>query len=561
MALSIQTETIGTHLLACLQNYGIKHIFGVPGDYVLAFDKLIEKHSIEFVNATSENNAGYMADAYARLCGMGVACITYGVGLTIVNALSQAYLEGSPVVIISGTVGTDEFKKCHERHHLINSSYSFDLDTTQLEIFKKITVDQVVLNHPEKAEEEIKRVLESCWRLKKPVYIELPRNFVNAPIPLTNSFQATAQQAPDLDVLHEASQEIKSILLNCKQPVIWAGHEIQRFGLAPLLLKFAERFQIPIVSSLLGKTVICENHPLFMGVYQGDLSRPEVKQYVDSCDCEFTLGVILDDVGTGLFTAKLNHEKRIFANSSGLSINHHRYQNVALTDLLETLADLKLDKKYSLNYPANNRRKAGAFSVKSGERIKTERLFECLQSHLSPENMIVSDFGDCLFGSTDLILEENSFLSCAYFGSLGFGVPGAVGAAMALPERRVIGLVGDGAFQMTGMELSTAVRYHLDPVIIVLNNHGYATERPLLEGSYNDIQEWNYAEIPKILNGGIGIRARTEEELERAFQQAFSQRGVFYLIEVPVDKLDFSAALQRFAKLAQRPKFTSKEIY
>jgi methylmalonyl-CoA mutase cobalamin-binding subunit len=101
-------KTIGQYLLDRLNELGVEHIFGVPGDYVLKFDKLIEKSKIQFINATSEMTAGYMADAYARTRGLGAACITYGVGITIANALAQAYVESSPLVVISGTVGTNE---------------------------------------------------------------------------------------------------------------------------------------------------------------------------------------------------------------------------------------------------------------------------------------------------------------------------------------------------------------------------------------------------------------------------------------------------------------------
>jgi len=161
----------------------------------------------------------------------------------------------------------------------------------------------------------------------------------------------------------------------------------------------------------------------------------------------------------------------------------------------------------------------------------------------------VTDIGDCLFGSSDLILAQNSFLACAYFATLGFGTPGAVAAQLASPDRRVIGIIGDGGFQMTAMELSTAVRYGLDPIIIILNNHGYGTERPLLEGTYNDILNWNYAEIPKVLGGGIGFRTETEEEFEHALSAALAERGALAIIEVELGKVDFSPALMRFAKL------------
>jgi TPP-dependent 2-oxoacid decarboxylase len=193
--------------------------------------------------------------------------------------------------------------------------------------------------------------------------------------------------------------------------------------------------------------------------------------------------------------------------------------------------------------------KFDAFKAIPNARTTTQRVFECIQSHLLENHLIVSDVGDCLFASSDLVLNQNSFISCAYFASLGFGIPGAIGAQIADPKRRVIAIVGDGGFQMTATELSTALRYHLDPIVIVLNNQGYGTERILLEGSYNDIVNWNYWEIPRFLGGGVGIKAETETEFDGALNKAIAHRGEFYLIEVELEKMDFSPALHRLGAL------------
>jgi len=541
----VQT-TVGNYLLDQLFSLGVEHIFGIPGDYVLRFNKQIEQHQIKFINTTRENTAGYMADAYARLRGLGVACITYGVGINIANALSQAYVENSPIVVISGSPGTDEIIEGHKLHHLLNKqSTAGKMDTTQLDIFKHVTVDQAVLDNPATARAQIDRVLMNCLRLKKPVYIEIPRNIVAQPMNAEPG-KLQVRFTSDPDALKESLEEVSNILKKCQKPVIWAGHEIQRFGLGSKLLAFAEKFRIPVVSSLLGKTVISENHPLFAGVYQGDISQLEVSEFVDSCDCLILLGTILTDVDTGIFTAGLHQEMKISATSETIEIGHHTYPKVSFTNFVEGLAQLKLNVRFRHDYPANIDRRQIPFIPKKGAKTTTARVFECIQSHLISKPIVVTDVGDCLLGSSDLTLEESSFLACAYFATLGFGTPGAIAAQIAAPKRRVIGIIGDGAFQMTSMELSTAVRYKLDPIIIVLNNHGYGTERPLLDGAYNDIQEWNYSAIPQVIQGGIGIKVETEEELERALTQALKTRGQFTLIEVELDRMDFSPAMLRF---------------
>ena len=542
------TDTIGNYLLDRLHELGVEHIFGLPGDYVLGFDKLIEDHKkIKFINTTRENTAGYLADAYGRIRGMGVACITYGVGINIVNALAQAYVESSPLVVISGAAGISEFKKNPILHHLINKSSTSYGDTTQLEIFKNITIAQAVLNDPSTALSEIERVLTECLQHKKPVYIELPRDMVNTPIEL-NYDGPSNTSTNHYHELVEALNEVTSILKEAKNPIIWAGHLIHRFGLATPLLQFAETYHIPIVSTLLGKTVVDETHPLYLGVYQGGMSKNEIRNFVESCDCALILGAILDDVTTGIFTEHIGQKQKIIANQYDLTIGHHQYAHINIIDFIEGLTCLNFKKHFDVDIP---KLQMEVFSAQPNKKLTTLRTFECLQKHISSDHLIVTDMGDCLLGCIDLTFPQNSFISNAYYASIGFGTPAAIGAQIAAPHKRVIGIVGDGAFQVTGMELSTALRYHLDPIIIILNNHGYGTERPLLDGEFNDIVDWNYSEIPKILGGGTGVKVNTEEELESALTKAMSNRGNFSIIEVELEKMDFSPALKRLGVLVK----------
>jgi indolepyruvate decarboxylase len=423
------------------------------------------------------------------------------------------------------------------------------LDTTQLEVFQRMTVAQTVLNDPLRAPDEIRRVIGACLYHKKPVYIEFPRDLVEAPMP-TVSLNELRRPRSDPQGLQEALDEVRHILSHSKKPIIWAGHDVQIRGLSPSLLQFAEHHGIPIVSTLLGKTVVSERHPLFVGVYQGEMSLQVVQDFAHTCDACLLLGVMLSDIDTGMFTAHLYDEKKIVATPNGIAIGHHSYPEVLFDDFIKGLATLNDATTFSMTIPsASDRLPKEPFQPSPEGRIHVKQMFECLQSHIKPEHFIVSDVGDCLFGATDLILESNSFIASAYFATLGFGTPGAIAVQLALPERRVIGIVGDGAFQMTATELSTAVKYGLDPVIIVLNNHGYGTERPLIEGKFNDIHNWHYTKLPDLLGGGVGLRATTEKEFDAALTQALAQRGTFYLIEVELGTHDFSPAMQRFIKL------------
>ena len=188
--------------------------------------------------------------------------------------------------------------------------------------------------------------------------------------------------------------------------------------------------------------------------------------------------------------------------------------------------------------------------------ITVERVFQQLAALLEGNTFVISDTGDALFGATDIVIPRpTEFMASAYYASLGFAVPASLGVQLALPKLRPLVLVGDGAFQMTGMELTTAARYHLNPIVIVLNNAGYGTERPMLDGSFNDVYPWQTRYIPQMLNAGISFDVHTEEEFEEALKAARDHTESFCIVDVHLDSKDFSPALLRMtAALGKRVK-------
>ena len=179
-----------------------------------------------------------------------------------------------------------------------------------------------------------------------------------------------------------------------------------------------------------------------------------------------------------------------------------------------------------------------------------------LNESLDDRTLVIADVGDALFASSELVVRgQTEFISPAYYTSMGFAVPAALGATLARPELRVVAIVGDGAFQMTGMELSTLVRRGLAVTVIVLDNGGYGTERVILEGSYNDINRWEYQLLPLVLGGGTGYEVRTEGEFDEALTKALADTSGISLIRVHIGKDDRSLTLQRIGHgLARRLK-------
>jgi TPP-dependent 2-oxoacid decarboxylase len=177
------------------------------------------------------------------------------------------------------------------------------------------------------------------------------------------------------------------------------------------------------------------------------------------------------------------------------------------------------------------------------------RLIASLNAVLTPDMSVICDVGDCLFAALELRVHERThFLASAFYTSMGFAVPAALGAQIASPDLRPLILVGDGAFQMTGTELSTFARLGLDPVVIVFNNHGYSTERFILDGPFNDIAEWTFENIGGLIGSVQGYAARTEDEFAQALQRAMNTTGQPSLINVHLETDDASPAMRRLAQ-------------
>ena len=540
-------RTIGSVLLEKLQQLGVGHIFGIPGDYVLTLYKLLEASPIRLIGTTREDCAGFAADAYARIHGVGAACVTYCVGgLNIVNAIACAYAERSPVVLLSGSPGLAERVKNPVLHHMVKTF------STQKEVFEKVTCAAVVLDDPLMAERELDRAVAALRRYRRPIYVEIPRDLVLAPVGAPSS-SIEADEQSDQAALTEAVSEVSEMLATVKRPVILAGAEIHRFGLQEDLIRLAERINAPLASTLLGKSVVREDHPLYLGVYNGLIGREEVQQYAEQADCLLMLGSILTDIDDIRAQSTLLAQGRtVHATADGILIKHHRYDQVRFDDFVRALAAAPLPSFSMAPLPAPDSVPAPPSSPSEG--ITLRGLFGYLDSLLNEQTLIIADVGEALFAAADLrVRRAAEFLSPAYYTSMGFAVPAALGAGFADPSLRPIVLVGDGAFQMTGTELSTCLRYGQAPVIIILNNRGFSTEREILDGSFNDVHDWQYEQVCRMIGGGTGHRISTYGDLTTALNAAFKQSRQLHVLNVLLDPSDRSPAMVRLAqRLAKR---------
>lgn len=533
--------TVGRYLVKRLEEAGLRHVFGIPGDYVLSFYDLLVASKMKVIGTCTEAGAAFAADAYARVHGLGCVCVTYCVGgLNTLNAVAGAYAEKSPVIVISGAPGLGERSRSPLLHHKVR-----DFNTQRL-IFEKVTVAAESLEDPADAPAQIDEAIAACKSTKRPVFLEIPRDVVG--MPCAEPKRLTHESpVSDSAVLAEAVAEGLAMLKTAKRPVILAGVEIHRFGLQDCLLRLAERTGFPIATTILGKSVIAERHPQYLGIYEGAMGREDVRQRVEKADCVLILGAFMTDINLGVYTAKLDISKTINATSEQIMIKHHGFSGVVLKDFIEALA--RKISPVEKNHHRDHRAESPAYEPRPNKPMTIRRFFARMESFLEDDMLVVADIGDSLFGASDLTMHRRTdFISPAYYTSMGFAVPASVGAQLANPKLRPIVFVGDGAFQMTGQELSTTVRYGLNPIIFVLNNKGYTTERYIHEGPYNDIHDWAYHKMPEILRSGRGWEVGTEGDLERVLDEARANTESFSIVNVHLEKMDRSVALERLGK-------------
>src|SRR5881392_2815957 len=208
------SNLIGEYLIQRLYDHGVRHVFGIPGDYVLGFYDLLQHSTLKTVNTCDEQGAGFAADAYARVRGLGAVCITYCVGgLKLANSTAGAFAEKSPVVVISGAPGMKEREKNPLLHHKVRE---FD---TQKKVFDQLTIASTVLSDPQTAFQEIDRVLHAALRYKRPVYIELPRDMVTQP-GIPHHTPREFHEASDRHTLRAALAEAVEMINRASKPVI-----------------------------------------------------------------------------------------------------------------------------------------------------------------------------------------------------------------------------------------------------------------------------------------------------------------------------------------------------
>ena len=532
-------------LLTALKDHGARQIFGIPGDFVLPFFKVIEESAIlPLYTLSHEPAVGFAADAAARISGApGVAAVTYGAGaLNMVNAVAGAYAEKSPLVVISGGPGRGESASGLLLHHQAKR-----LDS-QLQIYREITCDQTRLDDTVRAPADIARVLASCLRETRPVYIEVPRDMPLMPC------AAVVREAPtpvDADALNACVTEILARLAGAHRPVLMVGVEVRRFGQETAVAELAARLGIPVVTSFMGCGLLAESATPPLGTYLGTAGSPEITELVENADALFLLGVILSDTNFGVSRRQIDFRHTIHAGDRQVTLGFHAYSEIPLASLIEALLARSQPRATAAAQPRMQHAPCPAGLISDDQPIVPDDIARAINDLMATHGRmpLAVDVGDCLF--TSMNIDHTHRVAPGYYATMGFGVPAGLGLQAASGRRALI-LVGDGAFQMTGWELGNCARYGWDPIVVVFNNAAWGMLQSFQpESAFNRLGEWNFASMAAGM-GGDGMRARTRAELADALERAVATRGKFQLIEAMIPPGELSATLKRYVAGVRR---------
>ena len=544
--------TVGEYLLIRLKEMGLDDIFGVPGDFVMGFFNQIIKSEVKYIGTCNELNAAYAADAYARIKGIGAFSATFGVGeLSAINVVAGSFAERVPVVVITGSPATINFKTRPLLHHTLGDYQ------VPLKMYEYITVASTQLNAAETAPSEIDRVLTACLVHQQPVYISLPSDIVSMKCAYPEPFIFPTHPCSDPDALREAIFEAAKMIEQSRKPMVIGDVELIRYKLQKDFAGFIDKTGFPYVTMMLGKTLLTEHHPQFIGLYEGDRSIESVRYRVESSDCILQLGALMTDFNTGGFTTNMDESKTISANIGYVKVKHHYYENVHLHDFILGLSEMLPHREMATldivcAADTYSHRITQPFKAEAKDPLTIKRFFDRMSHFIKPDSVVIAETGVSLFSAAEMLMPEGTtFIGQTFYGSIGYTVGATLGVGIAAPDRTAVLFVGDGAFQVTCQDLSTMIRNKLKPVIFLLNNHGYTIERVICDHTYNDIQPWHYHKLVEIFGGGLGLNVHTEGELEEALIKA-EQADCLVFIEIHTGRMDCPESLRSAGKSMAR---------
>jgi acetolactate synthase-1/2/3 large subunit len=533
--MSGQTMTGADAILRCLEAEGCEVMFGIPGGAILPlYDAMAKGTTVRHVLARHEQGSGHMAEGYARASGrVGVAIATSGPGATnLVTPIADAWMDSTPLVCVTGQVrsfliGTDAFQEC-------------DITGITIPIVKHSWLVQDV--------EDIPAVMKAAFHVARtgrcgPVLVDVPRDIQEAELEFhyPDTVDLPGWKPPKRGHTKQIKEAAKA-LAAAEKPVLYAGGGTLNADACEELRELAEVGRLPVITTLMGKSSFPETHELFFG-WPG-MHGPKWSNWaMNKCDVLVAVGARFDDRVTGKLSAFAAGAKVIHLDIDSAEISKLRHADIpvvgplkqVLGDLAKEIEELKVEGRTEpwLRQIAEWREQFPLRYRKDGEMLKPQTVLEALQALTADRDDVIwtTGVGQHQMWAMQYLLcdEPRTFITSGGLGTMGYGVPAAVGAKAARPDATVVCVDGDGCFQMTQQELATSVLEGL-PIVVVVVNNGYLGmvrqwQDMFFEERFSQVslthQVPDYAALAAAY-GAAGFMVETEDELEEALAEALS---------------------------------------
>ena len=474
--------------------------------------------------------------------------VTYSVGgLSALNAVTCAYSEDLPVIVVVGGINSDSEWQAKIIHHALGEvRYDY-----QREIYAHVTAGAFSVRHAADAPAVIDGAIDLALRRRKPVMLEIACNLASMPVPPPRPRRFDPAPASDSAALADAVDHAAELLNKASRPVLVAGSKLRPPASRGAFLKLADAAGYAVASVPAAKGMFPETHPAYAGIYWGPVSWPGVASVVESADAYLFAGALLSDYATTGYTAMIDPKKLLLALPGEVRLPGATYAGVQLADFLGALAGMVRRNDASLVEFARGRMKDEPPAAAPGDTLTIAEVSHQIHDALGKDTALLVETGDSWFHGLRMRLPEGCRFEIQFqAGSIGWSVPATLGYELGFTTpTRVIAMIGDGSFQVTAQEVSTMIRHGTRPIIILVNNRGYIIEDAIHQGPYNKIKNWDYAGLMKVwTNGegkGLGLHAKTAGELTAALARAATHDGPC-MIEVAIDPQDCSPDMREW---------------
>ena len=528
-------SNVAQALVQCLEQEGVRCVFGLPGEENMAILEALSDSDVAFIAVHHEQAAAFMADVTGRLTQRAGVCLsTLGPGATnLMTGVADAFLDKAPLVALTGQVSLDRMHK--ESHQYL------DIVST----FKPITKWNTMLRLPDTVAEVVRKAFKvSQTEIPGPCHIDIPEDIADQPtnvLPLTHHPTSSEKPEPREATLKKALEMIGK----AKFPIVLAGNGVVRSRASRALVAFAEKLQIPVTNTFMGKGVVPYDHPLSL-MSCGLQARDYISCGFDRADLVVAAGYDMVEYPPNFWNP--NKDKSVIHIAETPAEVDSAY-----TPEVEILGDIRTSLEYlaELGTPRAQRPEVGAlkefiasqlaeYGQDSSFPLKPQKIIADLRRALNPSDVVVSDVGAHKIWIARLFpcFEPNTCIISNGFAAMGISLPGAIAAKLVFPERNVVAFSGDGGFLMNLQELETAVRLKIPLIVLVLTDKTYGLIHWKQMQRYDRATAvgWNDVDYVKIAEGfgARGFRIQAASELLPTLREALTCQGVA-VIDCPVD--------------------------